>query len=126
ELRPWLLARLASARPRHPAGWKRPQGRRAEAALEQRSLAQDGARADFGDRLAIGLDRQHAVEQEEQLFARLPLLDQRLAGGELAELGPGAAPHDLLRELTFESGLNLRDEGGRIVASPGRPFAEDV
>ena len=56
-------------------------------ALEHGPLAEDRAGSDLGDGLAVDLDRQHAVEQEEQLVARLALLDEALALLELADLG---------------------------------------
>src|SRR5205823_15000341 len=69
----------------HLAGGHGPQGGGAQPALEDGSLAEDGAGAQHGHALAVDLDTQHAVEQEEELVARLPLLGERLALAELAQ-----------------------------------------
>src|SRR6266536_1072946 len=65
--------------------------------LEQRHLAEDGARPDLGNGLAVPLDREHTVEQQEQLLARRSLLDQRLARQELHERRVG--PEDEQRQV---------------------------
>src|SRR5207237_9363893 len=126
ELRQRLLGHLVGGGNRDPAGRHRPQGRRAKSALEQRSLTQDGARPDFGDRLAVDLDSKHAVEQEEQLGTGLALLDQRRSSGHFANLRLGASSHDLGGELPLERALNLGYKSRRVFSTPGGALAEDV
>ena len=46
------------------------QRARAPAALEHRALAEDRAGPELGERFAVDLDRQHAVEQQVQLASR--------------------------------------------------------
>ena len=48
--------------------------------LEQGHLADHGPGAELGDRLAVDLDPEHAVEQEVDVGAGVALLDQGLAG----------------------------------------------
>jgi len=59
---------------RDPGPGDGPQRRRAGPALQQGPLAEDGTGADLGHQLAVDLDAEHAVEQEEDLVARAPLL----------------------------------------------------
>jgi len=65
-----------------PARRHRPQRRRPPPALEQRHLAEDGAGPHLGDRLAVPLDGEHTVEQQEQLLARRSLSPQGLCSGD--------------------------------------------
>src|SRR5207253_5324083 len=126
ELRQRVLEHRAAGGKRDPAWRHRPQGRRAKSALEQRSLTQDGARPDFGDRLAVDLDSKHAVEQEEQLGTGLALLDQRRSSGHFANLRLGATSHDLGGELPLERALNLGYKSRRVFSTPGGALAENV
>ena len=80
QLREVVEVELLGGRHGDAAGGDGPQRRGALAAFEHGSLAEHRAGAELGDRLAVDLDRQDAVEQEEQLGARCTLLDQELAG----------------------------------------------
>jgi hypothetical protein len=74
---------------RDPTGGHRPQRRHPPALLQQRQLAHDRPRANLSHWLAVDLDPQHPVEQQEQLVALLALLDQGPARLEAAEPWPG-------------------------------------
>src|SRR2546425_4734945 len=66
----------AAARPR-------PQCRRSLAALEHGTLAEDRARPDLRDLLAVHRQDQNAVEQQVELVSGLALLDEDLVRLEL-------------------------------------------
>src|SRR5262249_23309936 len=65
---------LIAAHHGDPALRRRPQCRRALPAFQNRAFAEDRAGAELRQRLAIDLDREHAVEHEEHLAAVLTLL----------------------------------------------------
>ena len=46
--------------------------------FDDRPLAEDRARPDLAQHLAVDFDREHTVEQQEQLGAELALLHQEL------------------------------------------------
>src|SRR4029077_19169080 len=55
---------------------ERAQGGGSFSAFEQCPLPQDGARSYLSQRFSVDVDREHAIEKEEQLVARLSLLDE--------------------------------------------------
>src|SRR5512133_2439834 len=102
---------------------RRPDGCRALAALEQRALAEQGTGADLGHPVAVDLDVDNAVEQQEQLPTLLALGHQRLALLEVAPLELLALTHDRSRKLTLEVGLDRGRQRRRILLAPGRVLA---
>ena len=72
------------------------------AALEERLLADDRARPDLGDLLAFDLHYEHAIEDEVEVVAGSPLLDERLVRVEGAPLLDHRARHQLARDLRPE------------------------
>ena len=58
-------------------------GRRARAVVEQRQLADDGARPERGHLAVVALDGDGALEDDERLAPGLALVDQQGAGGHL-------------------------------------------
>ena len=74
----------AARRPRAPASSRTPT--RCASALEQRQLADQRPGPELGDLLAVDLDVDHAVQDQEQLLPLLALRDQALAGVQLAAL----------------------------------------
>src|SRR5256885_10784077 len=100
-----------------------PDGRRSLAAFEQRALAEQGAGADLGYWIAVDLDVDDAVEEEEELSAFLALVHERVALLEIAPLELLALAHDRGRKLTLEVGLDRGRQGRRILLAPGRVFA---
>src|SRR5262249_25159771 len=86
--------------------------------FEDRPLADDRAGADLRERLTVGDDLQHAVEEEEELVAGVALLDEVLALLHRPDLGLLAALHDRRRELAFERGLDRGDEGLGVLVTP--------
>ena len=87
-------------------------------------LAEDGAGGHAGDRLAVDLDVQEAVEQQEHVAPRLALLDERLANLEPLTRQPGVEHQGDAGQLVLESSLDRGDDLGRVLVSPGRRFAE--
>ena len=65
---------LIGSSDRDPARGLRFEGRGADATFEHGALAEDRAGADLGDRLAVDEHREHTVEEEEEVVARLALL----------------------------------------------------
>ena len=80
----------------------RPDGRRSLAAFEQRAFAEQGAGTDLGHRVAVDLDVDDPVEEQEELSAFLALVHERLALLEVAPLELLARAHDRRGELTLE------------------------
>src|SRR2546430_6422278 len=107
----------------HPNRRRCPDGRRALAALEQRALAEQGPRADLGDRVAVDLDIDDAVEEQEELSALLALGHQRLALLEVSPLELLALTHDRGRKLALEVGLDRGRQRWRILLAPRRVLA---
>src|SRR5829696_734068 len=104
----------------------RPHRRRAHAMLQDRPLAEHGARPESGQRLVVDFHGHDTVEQQEHRVAGLALLHQRLAFADLADDRLGAASHDGARQLPFQRRLDLADEGGGVGLAPGRVLAEGV
>ena len=77
---------------RHPARGHGLERRRAGALLEVGPLSEEGARPVLGQALAVVLDPDDPVEDEEDLRARLSLLGQDGAGGEPFDLPPCFSP----------------------------------
>src|SRR5579871_2932278 len=96
----------------------------AHAALQDRPLAVHGAGPVLGHGLAVDLDADDPVEDQEELVARLALGGDRLPLLHVADLGLGRPRHELLRELALEGGLDLGAEGGRVAVAPGAVLAE--
>src|SRR5436190_17863646 len=101
----------------------RPDRRRPLAAFEQRTLAEQGAGADLSHGVAVDLDIDDAVEEQEELPAFLALLDQRIALLEVAALELLVFAHDRGRELTLEPGLDRGRESRRVLLAPRRVLA---
>src|SRR6266566_321572 len=93
------------------------------AALEQRTLAQQRAGADLGDLVAVDLDVDDTVEEQEELVSLRSLGHERLSLLEVASLELLALAHDRDRELALE----LRFDGGRqrrrVLFAPRRVLA---
>src|SRR2546423_7108351 len=100
-----------------------PDGRRSLAAFEQRALAEQGAGADLGHRIAVDLDVDDAVEEQEELSAFFALVHERMALLEIAPLELLALTHDRGRKLPLEVGLDRGGQGRRILLAPGRVLA---
>ena len=83
---------------------------------EHSELAEHGAGTDLGDRLAVDLDLQHAVEEHEHVGAGLALFDHALARNQAApfELRAAASQHDLV-ELVLELAAGPRGLLERLV-----------
>src|SRR5207248_1248288 len=113
-----LAVDLVTGRHRHLDRREGPQGDRALAALEDGPLADDGAGTELVDLLAVELGGQHAVEEQEELFALLPLLHERPALFDLADFRLLPAAHDRAAELSFEGGLDGGHEGGGVLVTP--------
>jgi hypothetical protein len=71
------------------------QGRSSPPTPDDGALPEDGTRANLRDLLAFYLRRQHAVEEEVKLIARLTLLDECLVLLKLAATPGRAAPHEI-------------------------------
>src|SRR5213592_4272461 len=123
ELRERRLVDRVRRHDGHPNRRRCPDGRRALAALEQRALAEQGTGADLGHPVAVDLDVDNAVEQQEELPALLALGHQRLALLEVAPLELLALTHDRSRKLTLEVGLDRRRQRRRILLAPRRVLA---
>src|SRR5262245_14347798 len=63
------------------------QRRRPDAVLQNGSLAEDGAGADFGDRLAVDFYRHDPIEKQVQVVAGRALGDDRVAFVEAHDTG---------------------------------------
>src|SRR6185436_20794952 len=100
-----------------------PDRRRTLAALEQRALAEQRTGPDLGHPVAVDLDVDDPVEEQEELVTRLAFLHQRLALFELAPFELLALAHDRDRQLTLEVGLDRRRQRRRILLAPGRVLA---
>src|SRR2546423_7198081 len=85
---------------------RRQQGRRPLAALEQRPLAKQRAGADLGDHVAVDLDVNDAVQEQEELAALVALLHKRIALLDLAARELLALAHDRRGPLALELGLD--------------------
>ena len=103
---------LVRSRDRNTNRRQCPKGGCSRSVFERGPLAEDCPRTYFGDRLAVDLNRQDPIEQQEQLVAFLTLLDESLVLRQLAKFRLGAAAHDLLGQLAFELALDLRDKAG--------------
>ena len=79
------------------------QGRRADAAFERGSFPHHGPGPDLGHLLAVDLDDEDAVEDQEDVRAGGALLEERVAGRDGADLRLGAATHDARRQLPFQA-----------------------
>src|SRR2546421_2742705 len=88
------------------------------AALEQRTLAQQRAGADLGDLVAVDLDVDDTVEEQEELVALRALGYERLSLLEVASLELLALAHDRDRELTLELRLDGGRERRRVLLAP--------
>ena len=99
---------------------------RAPAALQHRALAEDRTGPELGERFAVDLDRQHAVEQQVELRAELALLDEHVTVLDLAHGRLLAAAHDRGGEIPLERGFHRGDERGRVLVAPRRVLAECV
>jgi hypothetical protein len=107
-----------------PRRSSRAQRRRTRAVTQHSQLSYEGAGADGGDRFAIDLDVEDAVEEEEHLTTRLALLDERLAPSKLPPAQPGTAakgdPVELVLKLVTiprRVVLNLRPTAERRAPS---------
>jgi hypothetical protein len=98
---------------RDPARRHRPQGGCPPAAPQQRHFTEDRARPDLGDHLAVHLDGQDTIKQQEQLVTWLALLDQGLARPQPPEWGVGA--DDQPRQLTLQGALDRGHDGRRLL-----------
>lgn len=95
-----------------------PQRGRAPTVLQQRHLP----RADLGDRLAVDLHLEHAVEQQEQLLALLALPDQGAAGWSRRNRGLASiTASDSWRSRPTRPRSRSRAGGGPAGASGCRP-----
>src|SRR5262245_7011708 len=94
ELLERLAVDIAGVGGGDPGVRHRPQRRGPETTFEQRPLPEDRTRADLCDRLAVDLDGQHTVEQQEDFVALLTLVRQHVAGAELADRRLRPAAHD--------------------------------
>src|SRR5215207_2936803 len=99
-----------------PAGRDRPQGGRAPAPLEQGHLADHGAGAELGDRLAVDLDPQHAVEEQVHVGAGLALLDQDLVALQAPEAG--LAVDDGHRQPPLQGRLGRHHQRRGVLVAP--------
>src|SRR5262245_29632292 len=95
-------------------------------ALQHRALAEDRARTDVRERLAIDDHAQHSVEEQEQLVTGLSLFDERGSLLQRADLGLGLGAHDPRRQLTLERGLDRRHERPRVAVAPRGVLPERV
>ena len=94
-------------------------------ALEHRPLADQRARAEVGDLLAVDVHLDDAVEQQVDGVGLLALLGERGALLQLADLRLALA-HDHPRQLPLHGRLDLGDEGRRVLAAPRAEVAEGV
>lgn len=79
---------------RRAAGRHSPERGRAATAFEDGPLADDGARSEFDQQLAVHFHGQHPVEKQVQLVTGIALVDERLARLDPADPGLGAVAHD--------------------------------
>ena len=88
-------------------------------ALDESAFAEDRARPDLGDRLTVDLDREHAVEQQEERVPIVALLGERLADLELVGALNRAPSRISVREsFALEGRLDLGHEGPRVLIAP--------
>ena len=98
---------------------------RALPALEDGPLADERARAEVGDLLAVDVHLDDAVEQQVDGVGLLALGGERGALLQLADLGLALA-HDHPRQLPLHRRLDLGDERRRVLAAPRAVVAEGV
>src|SRR6266508_4433906 len=104
-------------------GRTRPQGRSPPALADDGALAEDRARPDLRDLLAVHHRGEHAVEQQVELIGRLVLLDEPLVLSKLASRQFGSGLQEVAGELALECALGLGHERLRILVAPGRVLA---
>jgi hypothetical protein len=90
--------------------------------VQQRHLAHDRPGANLGHRLAIDLQPQHPIKQQEQLLTLLALLDQGPPGLQPSELRLGV--DDGHRQLALQRRLHRGHDRARVLGTPGRVGAE--
>src|SRR3954462_2421068 len=94
---------------------RRVHRRLALAALQECHLAQQRARTELGDLLAVNLDVDDAVQDQEQLATLVALLDQLLTGVERPPLELRATAHDRCAQLALELQLDSRRQRRRVL-----------
>src|SRR5207244_2845455 len=102
----------------HARGGRRTQRRLPRAAFEERPLADEGARPDLRDLLAVDLDREDTVQEQVELVARCTLLDERLPRLQPLPLRRSPALHHLAREAPLA--LALRPAAAHRLDEPDR------
>src|SRR5205085_1147616 len=102
----------------------RAKGRRTTPVSERRTLAEDCAGANLRDDLAVDLDVENPVQEDEEIATALSLLDERLAARHPAPNELRAVAEDRGREPAFELRLHRLGKGRRLLVAPRRPVAE--
>src|SRR6478672_8585237 len=101
--------------------WRRcPDRCRALAALQQRAFAEQRAWADLGNLVAVDLDVDHTVEEQEELVALRAFGHECLTLLDLASLELLALAHDRDGELTLELRFDRGRQRRRVLFAPRR------